>query len=137
MHSFFKVDGCSAGEENYFFYAADLELFQPKPCSYLSQFKPMQIFHPNLQEAFNIIFSFSYPPRSVFPLCYPTKILNFFRTPICVLHVSSISSSLTILYKRLTHEAYLKLLNIPALLFSVLCSSFNDTDLKERRVVNE
>jgi hypothetical protein len=43
--------------EDFFFCVADLELFQPKPCSYLSQFKPMQISHPSLQEAFKIIFS--------------------------------------------------------------------------------
>jgi hypothetical protein len=62
MHYFWKVDSCPDGEEivSFFFYTGDLELFQPKPCSYLSHFKLMQTLHPNLQEAFNTIFSFSH-----------------------------------------------------------------------------
>jgi hypothetical protein len=42
-----------------FWYWPFRTFFQPKHCSYLTQFKPKQISHPSLQEEFKIIFSFS------------------------------------------------------------------------------
>ena len=57
-----------------------------------------------------------------------------------VLHVSSVSPSLTILDKDKQHEASLKLLNIPGLYFSLLYGSFNDAGLRTssgERAVND